>query len=225
VIPAPDVPPRGLPEHLPAGERIVWQGAPAWRGLARHALHVRKVAVYFTLLLIWRMLSQWSDGEPLGAILLSSLWLGLLAAGAVAILAGIAWLMARTTVYTVTDRRVVMRIGVALPITLNLPYSALESAQLRLHGDGCGDLPLTIGGRDRIAYLHLWPHARPWQFSHPQPALRCIPDAEHVAGVLAAAMSASAGVSAPRRPSGETAGLAASGRQYGPSGLAGEGTS
>ena len=28
---------RGLPELLPAGERVLWQGSPDWRGLAREA--------------------------------------------------------------------------------------------------------------------------------------------------------------------------------------------
>ena len=44
-----------------------------------------------------------------------------LAVGAVAILAAMAWGYSWTTVYTITSRRVVMRAGVALPITINLP--------------------------------------------------------------------------------------------------------
>ncbi len=31
------------PQALPAGERMLWQGAPSWRALARRSLHVRKV--------------------------------------------------------------------------------------------------------------------------------------------------------------------------------------
>ena len=40
---------------------------------------------------------------------------------------------------------------------------------------------MKIAGSDRIAYLHLWPHARRWRFSKPEPMLRCIPDPVHVA--------------------------------------------
>ena len=32
---------KGLPEALPAGEQVLWQGAPAWRGLALDAYRVR----------------------------------------------------------------------------------------------------------------------------------------------------------------------------------------
>ena len=37
----------GLPEALPEGEHILWQGAPDWKVLARRVFHTRKVAVYF----------------------------------------------------------------------------------------------------------------------------------------------------------------------------------
>ena len=41
----------GLPSALPMGERVVWQGAPDWQRLAVHAFHVRKIALYFALML------------------------------------------------------------------------------------------------------------------------------------------------------------------------------
>ena len=48
----------GLPSALPAGERVVWQGAPDWRSLAVHAFHVRKVAIYFALMLAVQAINQ-----------------------------------------------------------------------------------------------------------------------------------------------------------------------
>ena len=44
----------GLPERLPAGERILWQGSPDFRALARNAFHLRKLALYFSVLLVAR---------------------------------------------------------------------------------------------------------------------------------------------------------------------------
>ena len=43
---------RGVSQPLPAGERLLWSGAPASRLLARHAFHVRLVAGYFALLIL-----------------------------------------------------------------------------------------------------------------------------------------------------------------------------
>ena len=48
----------GLPEHLPAGEYVYWQGAPDWKDLAIHGSHARKLALYFALLLAARIIGQ-----------------------------------------------------------------------------------------------------------------------------------------------------------------------
>ncbi len=183
---------RGLPEPLPAGERLLWQGAPAWRVLAVEALHVRKFALYFALLLAWRAADALQAGAGVTGALWSAAGVLPLALLALALLAGFAWLVARTTVYTVTDRRVVMRIGVVLSVTFNLPYSTIESASLRLRGDGHGDIALVLSGRDRIAWLHLWPHARAWQLRRPQPLLRALPEARRVAQTIADALAGAA---------------------------------
>ena len=55
-------PQHGLPERLPAGEKLLWQGAPgAWR-LAVQAFHFRKLAIYFLAMLAWKFTSDLSDG-------------------------------------------------------------------------------------------------------------------------------------------------------------------
>ena len=99
-----------------------------------------------------------------------------------------AWLNARLTVYTITNRRVAMRIGVALTVTLNLPYRWIGSADLLTHADGSGDIALTLTGKSKLSYLVLWPHVRPWRISQPQPALRAVTGIADVAAILAHAM-------------------------------------
>jgi hypothetical protein len=174
----------GLPAPLPAGERLLWQGAPDWRLLARHAFHVRKLAGYFGLILALRAALHWSSGDSLLQALGSTLIPGALAAVAIGLASLMAWLASRTTVYTVTDRRVVMRVGVVLSVTFNLPFSRIDAAAMHALGGSGGDIALTVDGSTRIAYLHLWPHARPWRVARTQPMLRCLPDAAAVARVL-----------------------------------------
>jgi hypothetical protein len=183
-------PVHGLPEPLPPGERILWQGTPAWRTLARRAFHTRKLALYFGVLLALRAGFVLSDGGTAVDAVIAVLWLLPAVAIALGTLTLMAWLIGRTTVYTITNARVVMRIGVVLSITLNLPFRTIQSAGLRTYPDGTGDLPLTIGTADRIAYAHLWPHARPWRYARTEPMLRSIPDAARVAGVLSSALAA-----------------------------------
>ena len=93
-----DEPIHGLPECLPTGEEILWQGAPSWRGLARRSLHVRKVGAYFGLLVVWRLATALRDGEAFAAAAASAAGLVVLGAAAVGLLAGIAWLNQRATV-------------------------------------------------------------------------------------------------------------------------------
>ncbi|MCX7891299.1 MAG: photosynthetic complex putative assembly protein PuhB [Burkholderiales bacterium] len=185
---------RGIREPLPEGERVLWQGAPDWRSLAVRALHVRKLAIYFAALVALRVALAAADGESAAAAAASAVWLVALASAALGILALVAWLSARTTIYAITTGRVVMRVGIALPIVVNLPHHAIESAALRTYADGTGDLPLRLKGDVRLAYAHLWPHARPWRLRHPEPMLRSLPGAAAVAETLARALAAAAQV-------------------------------
>jgi hypothetical protein len=169
-------PERGLPGHLPAGEHIVWQGSPEWKRLAMTAFHVRGVGIYFGLILVAAAVS---GASPTGLV-------ATVAAGAIAVglLCLIAWLSARSTVYTLTNRRVVFRIGIALPTCINVPLKIIENASMKLHADGTADLPLQINGSGKMGWMMLWPHARPWKLAVPEPMLRAVPEGARVAATL-----------------------------------------
>lgn len=188
-----DEPVPGLPELLPADERILWQGAPRWQSLARRAFHVGNLAIYFGVLIAWRAATLIYDGETLAQALAAIAWLVPLALAALGILGFIAWLMSRTTMYTITNRRVVMRVGVVLTVSFNIPFNTMGSAGLRRYPDGTGDIPIALAGEDRISYLHLWPHARPWRVARPQPMLRAVPDVTAVSEILTRAVQAAEG--------------------------------
>ncbi len=172
---------RGLPGDLPEGERILWQGAPEWRTFARSALYTRWIAGYFAALALFALASGSLFGA-LATMASGALGLGLMALFAI--------MVARTTVYTITDRRVVLRIGVALNKCVNLPLRLVGAADLRSQPGGFGDIALTLTGAHRLGYAMLWPHARPLRFGAPQPMLRAVPDAGAVAEVLARACAA-----------------------------------
>ncbi|MFM7655994.1 MAG: photosynthetic complex putative assembly protein PuhB [Paracoccaceae bacterium] len=175
----------GLPAQPPKGEVLLWQGRPRAFALAREALKINWIAGYFVALAVWR---GWAmGGGVLGttiAVMLPYLAIGLLTC---AILMTIAVVQARSTVYTITSARVAMRIGVALTVTLNLPFRQIGAANLALKSNGTGTIALQTLGDTRISYLVCWPHVRPWHFNRTQPALRAIPDAAAVAKILAEA--------------------------------------
>jgi Bacterial PH domain len=187
-------PVRGLPQLLPKGERMLWQGAPRWQDLAVHAFHARKVIWYFAGLTLLAGALRLAEGESMAMAIRPFQWLMPMGLVASALLCGLAFLSARTSVYTITSKRVVMRIGMALPVTINLPFGQIDGASLRVFSNGSGDIPLRVASKERVAYLMLWPHARPFKFAHPQPCLRCVPRADDVASLLAAALAGTARV-------------------------------
>ncbi|MGC8523304.1 MAG: photosynthetic complex putative assembly protein PuhB [Acidibrevibacterium sp.] len=190
----------GLPGPLPAGEDLLWQGEPSVIAVARYVLHLPVIALYFAALLVWRLAVIASGGGTAMAMAAAFGWIVLLATMAFCLMAGIAWLIARTTCYTITSRRVVMHFGMALSASINLPFRCIEAAAVKIHRQGSGDIALTLGEDERISALILWPHVRARWFGPTEPALRALPDAARAARVLARAMAADAAQRVPAMP-------------------------
>ncbi len=159
-------------------ERVLWEGKPDLPTLARTAFHSRKVSIYFLLLMVTALALR-SVG---GAIVTAGA--GLVTLG---LLYSFAWLATRTTTYVLTDRRLILNIGMAIEKSVNLPLKLIGAAHLTDRGAGMGDIAIEPIEGHGLGYAMLWPHARPLRFSKPQPMLRAIPDVAGVAAKLAAA--------------------------------------
>ena len=175
---------KGLPGVPPEGEDILWQGRPNWWALSKDSFNVYWILGYFIALAAWRYLSLYQV-EGTGYAVAGSLPLIVLGIAACAILVLIAYIQALMTVYTITTKRVVMRVGAALTITFNFPYNKISNANLGLRKDGTGTIAFELAGYNKVSYLVLWPHVRPWKMSSPEPALRCIDNPQEVAKILA----------------------------------------
>lgn len=175
----------GLPEKLPKGEHILWQGAPEWRSLGVQVFRLRGLSIYFSLMLLLQ--ASYISGQPgdwsFKPLLLTGSMVGL-TLGSLAVWA---WMSAKASMYTITNKRVVMRVGVVFSLTFNLPLHQIVSAHELHRKNGTSDLSLTLKSGDRIAWLHLWPHSRPWVINHPEPTLRCINDGPACAQILKSA--------------------------------------
>ncbi len=182
-------PVRGLPGQLPEGEKILWQGAPDWRSLAVHLCHIRSITIYFFALMVWRVVVTVSDGRPATDALEVFPWLAALLGIVVILIVAFSYLVGRTTIYTITTRRLVLRYGIAFTKAVNVPLRVVHSAFLRMHANGTGDIALALSGKDKIAYLILWPHARPWRFNSPEPMLRAVPEPQRVSEILRGALA------------------------------------
>ena len=185
---------RGLPALLPEGEKLLWQGAPDWKSLAIRAFHARKVALYFAALVLVRVGFGLQDGHATTAIVLSCLWLVTLGLVATGVLTLLAYLCSRMTVYSITSQRLVLRHGIAVPMTINIPFSLVESADLKQFGDHTGDISISVTKEQRVGFLVTWPHVRPGHITNPQPSFRALRNAQHASEVLSGALAAQAGV-------------------------------
>ena len=173
----------GFPESLPLSEKVLWQGSPCAWLIARRIFFLPHLFFYF---LTFSCLALIVNGEVLAVKDLFVKFLSYMSLGMVAIflLLAISYLISSTTVYSITDKRVVMRIGIVLNLSLNIPFSKIETAARKAYPDKSGDISLNLVADNKIAYLHLWPHCRPWFFSSPRPRLSCLKDVEVVASHL-----------------------------------------
>lgn len=183
----PVEPVHGLPERLPEGEKVLWQGRPSAMALAFNAFRLRWVIGYFVVLTVFRLANLSSTSgtaDQMTSVVTSSLGFGVVS---VLLILGLSYAMSRAAVFTITSERVVMRFGAAIRKYVNVPYSKMTGAQLKRKGLRVGDISMQLEGKEP-AYLHLWPFVRPFKYSKPQPMMRGIKEPEEVAQILARAV-------------------------------------
>jgi hypothetical protein len=181
-------PVKGLPERPPEGEVILWQGRPDWWALARESLNLYWVAAYFVGLALWRTLTLYDITGWGYAFRVSTPFL-ILGAIVCALLIVIAFVQARATVYTITNKRVVIRHGVTLPMAVNIPFTKVALAASKIRPDGSGDISISLLDGNRVSWFAVWPHKRPWSWQATTPALRSVADAASVAKILSDALA------------------------------------
>lgn len=178
-----------LPEPLPEGERLLWQDSPAWRPFSRRVFQLDKIALYFLVIIVWVAISAYINTGDWAAILRSLTWAVPPALGVMILLGLFAWLYARTTVFTITSKRIIIQSGLALPSAVNLPFTKVGSADMKTFKDSTGDIELSMSG-PRLLYSMLWPNLRQLRLNNPTPMLRALRHPHKVAEILAQALTA-----------------------------------
>jgi len=149
-----------------ADETVLWKGRPALDLLARSAFHTRTAGLYMAGLAVVAL----AMGNTNAAFVAAGL-----GAVLVALLYVLAWASARSTLYILTDSRLIMRIGMAFETRINIPLKQVKAAHLRPRAKGYGDIAFELVGERLLGNALLWPHVRPWHYTMPQPMLRAVP--------------------------------------------------
>ena len=186
-------PVRGLPTALGAGERVLWRGAPGLRALLAHVFHLRLLAAYFGVLVLAAIAARWNAGATSHAVLSVGLFCAALSAFVLALTAAYAYGIARTTLYTLTNTRLVLRVGVALSMTVTVPLSCIDGASCRKRNGAAGYISMALARGHRVSWLLMWPHARLARGLRAELVLRALPDMERASRALAGALAAESG--------------------------------
>ncbi len=187
-----DIPRDITAADLPAGETVLWRGKPDWRHLALDAFYAPWVTLYFVGIGTWHLATTLHDGGSRADALAAASAVIIPLALSLGLVFLLAWLSARATVFTLTDRRIVMCYGVALPALINVPLATIEALRLRHGFAGHGDVAFSLPRKGRLSFHQIWPYARPWHLFPASPMLRSVPDAAGLAAIFAEAVKAAA---------------------------------
>jgi len=183
--------PDGEISPLPAGERVLWTGAPDRRSLARYFLRERWVLAFvlFSFSLGAADALQHADGAVARLVGVTTLSI-ILATIAIVSIRLFAWRLSKTSQYVITDRRVFFNIGIVLRADANIPYSSVEDVNLQRRADGSADLMVTLTGTQEIPWLLLFPHMTWRGARRGRPTFRALRDPQLAADAVVSALRA-----------------------------------
>ena len=180
---APDTP-LILSENLPSGEQLIWQGRPERYALATRAMYLKFIAFYLVALIAARTGYLVVAGEPVATWSGMLIWQMLASAFVMLLIVGLATVYSRTTRYSLTNERLIIKTGAAITIHINLPLQQIIGADLREYSDDTGDITLQVSQADKLYWLLMWPNVRSWWVRPLRPVLRGLKDAQAVAHLL-----------------------------------------
>ena len=161
---------RGL---IPQGEKIVWADRPDWMSLAYRSFGLKYLIGYFAICALY--VAANIDGAFEAKIFLLR-YLPFVISGCIAgiILTLIAYFEAIYTDYVLTERRVIIKSGVALVFVLNAPFKKIESIDRQSLSKGRGNIAFSVLSARRLPYFSCWPSVKPWSLRSPIPSFRSI---------------------------------------------------
>ena len=184
-----DEPVEGLPDFLPEGETMVWQGRPTVAAMARRVFFIPHLALYFGLLIAGHTVYRLMEGVSAAQVMGTFVWQAGHAATVLVLLAWLARCYAASVMYTLTSERLVIRSGVALPMMVNIPIEQITAADMRVYRDGTGDIVLTPVADRKLHWVLLWPNVSAWYSRPIRPLLRGLAEPHRAADAFAAVAS------------------------------------
>ena len=175
--------PSDVVSAIPPEEKVLWSGRPEWKALAYHSFGLKYLVFYLIFAALYCLAEL--DGAIVFGLLLTKFlpycFSGILAG---LVLTGLAYFQALNTAYVVTEKRIVIRSGVALVFLLNAPFKKISSIDKQILKNSLGNFSFTTNSKRRIPFLSCWPSVKPWSFIEPKPAFKCIANADKIEEII-----------------------------------------
>jgi len=175
--------PKNILDAIPNGESILWKGRPSLWGFSWNLFGLKWITLYLSMLSIVSV-ARFFASDFYTAFYVDFLPFFLSGIFASIILIGLAATQTYSTVYIITENRVIIKTGAALSFLISMPFKKIKEVNLQKRGASIGTISFELFSKKRVPYISCWPSVRPWKFKKTQPAFSCVRSVEEVATIL-----------------------------------------
>ena len=175
--------PNNILDAIPNGESILWKGRPSLWGFSWNLFGLKWITLYLSMLSIVSV-ARFFASDFYTAFYVDFLPFFLSGIFASIILIGLAATQTYSTVYIITENRVIIKTGAALSFLISMPFKKIKEVNLQKRGASIGTISFELLSEKRVPYISCWPSVRPWKFKRTQPAFSCIGSVDEVATIL-----------------------------------------
>ena len=183
---------KNILDAIPEGESILWKGKPSFWGFSWYFFGLKLLAFYLIILsVVFAARLTVTDFFTAFVVdFLPFLLSGILTS---CILMALAKIQSQSSVYIITENRVIIKSGAALSFLISMPFKKIKAVNLQKRKGSLGTISFELNSGKRVPYISCWPSVRPWRFKNTEPAFSCIENVDEVATILRKSVMAGRG--------------------------------
>ena len=174
---------KNILDAIPEGESILWKGKPSFWGFSWYFFGLKLLAFYLIILSVV-FAARLTVTDFFTAFVVD--FLPFLLSGILTsfILMALAKIQSQSSVYIITENRVIIKSGAALSFLISMPFKKIKAVNLQKRKGSLGTISFELNSGKRVPYVSCWPSVRPWRFKNTEPAFSCIENVDEVATIL-----------------------------------------
>ena len=174
---------KNILDAIPEGESILWKGKPSFWGFSWYFFGLKLLAFYLIILSVV-FAARLTVTDFFTAFVVD--FLPFLLSGILTsfILMALAKIQSQSSIYIITENRVIIKSGAALSFLISMPFKKIKAVNLQKRKGSLGTISFELNSGKRVPYISCWPSVRPWRFKKTEPAFSCIENVDEVATIL-----------------------------------------